>query len=958
MVKTMEDEGPQKRAHQSDGDGSASSSNPEGGDGDDGISNYRRQQLAQLTIGTKLEIYWQDDNVHYPGTVAAHFPNEWQQHIYTIDYDDGESESVDMATERFRILGGTLASASAGAGGGDNNNDGGDGSSKEVQSLTVRFNQRNETWRSPPTYVGGEDFVWPTGWIEIQRLSEVEGDEDGGSKKRPSSPSPNKRQWIREFHPPHPARKVCHSIEEVKKYIQQQKAKHLKQERMAAAKVAADSSKRASGRQRKSSMNNSDMSLSSHHAIHRIEGTQSELNKIMKQKNKLSSKMKQAIIYSAVLARKKNTHLTESGFLGANGRMYPDLRKAFGQHVDMKQCSLCKQRVQGHWYCRITHSHLDKPDYDGGNSAGSLAELFRCGVNELEERLWNLQSTGRKKRSADESLLSQGRKMGPVGFEGTDGWSMNVMSEDLLFHIASFLPSLSQLTSFCRASKRGQDLLYRSVHSEKLFRGVYLRSFGKQGMGKIFEGENNLSWKERWVLLRDLRRGLVKKTLRPPSAISQPLRDSVGVLHPLEERDALYYDNPEYVLDPDRATCNGYFGMEILNLPRPPNANESWEPPVALLGDFNGIRIFSSLQELFYQSNNTVNGGNVSDVWMRNNQNRFLSLGDDEGGGQVLSFIHCDLNHAAIQSQSDGSKPPCCFIGYMSGRVAAVSATLSAEKDKYEFTISGTHHAHDSEVTALSFVNCSSTRGCDEPVLFSACCGGKVYLYPNACDPAKNFSLEQSVVAFSNYYDCPIFSMTSTVIHSQDKSFSVIVTGDRDGNIRVWLKRDQDDLIDLCTRTEQQKFSHIQLRQSSTQRGTGYHLVTKAMFIENNLLITGTNEGDVRFWQLQCVEDKARAIGKGPQPSLSLRYDLMGIHSGAVELLLTVGDILLSSGGNDGKIVGWDVSNGLKMGSIECHRGRQLEERSNVRSCVVDMLISGGCLISLCRDGSLRQFQL
>lgn len=198
-------------------------------------------------------------------------------------------------------------------------------------------------------------------------------------------------------------------------------------------------------------------------------------------------------------------------------------------------------------------------------------------------------------------------------------------------------------------------------------------------------------------------------------------------------------------------------------------------------------------------------------------------------------------------------------------------------------------------------------------------------------------------------------------MESNGHFYSVICTGDRDGNIRLWLKPD-DDLVGLCSRGfEGQKFRHVQLYKSSTQSGTGYHLVTRAFFVHDNLLITGTNNGDVRFWQMQVAESPSRSIGRGPVPALTLRYDLMGIHNGAVELLTVVGDVLLSSGGNDGKIVGRDISTGLILGTIRCHPGRQLEGRGGaVHSCVVDLLLSGteGSLISLCRDGSLKLFKM
>ncbi len=170
-------------------------------------------------------------------------------------------------------------------------------------------------------------------------------------------------------------------------------------------------------------------------------------------------------------------------------------------------------------------------------------------------------------------------------------------------------------------------------------------------------------------------------------------------------------------------------------------------------------------------------------------------------------------------------------------------------------------------------------------------------------------------------------------------------------------------MLGLVTRPGH-KFRHIQTIKSSTQSGTGYHLVTRAMFIMNSsLLITATNNGDVRFWQLTCVGNPSRVLGKGPLPNLSLRYDLNSIHNGGIELLMNIGDILLTSGGNDGKIIGWDISKGIKLGRLCCHLGSDIEERgvavANIRSCVVDLLISGkdGSMVSLCRDGKLRQLK-
>jgi hypothetical protein len=100
-------------------------------------------------------------------------------------------------------------------------------------------------------------------------------------------------------------------------------------------------------------------------------------------------------------------------------------------------------------------------------------------------------------------------------------------------------------------------------------------------------------------------------------------------------------------------------------LPPPPNASKNWQSPVLLHGDFNGVKIFHSLRDAIRKP---VEGEEEHSA-------RFVSLGDDELGGQVLSIIDCDFDLSSTWIRRDGNtvSPPCCFIGYASGRVAAVS---------------------------------------------------------------------------------------------------------------------------------------------------------------------------------------------------------------------------------------------------------------------------------------------
>jgi hypothetical protein len=451
-------------------------------------------------------------------------------------------------------------------------------------------------------------------------------------------------------------------------------------------------------------------------------------------------------------------------------------------------------RVQGSWYCRVGHGHLDKPDHDGGDSARLLGDMNSMGVEDLERRLRGLRTAGGKGNDDD---VRWGGSIAPGGGFDRAGWSMDDLGEDLLYHVASYLPTLSDLSSLCSTSGRARRLLYggggeegNARRSEDLLRGVFLRAFGSGGGGTASSWggdaleQPDLSFRERWAAIRGLRWGLVRGSIVSPPPPLPPnddndndlllLRDTIGVLPEHDEGEAIYYDNPSRVTDIDAAYCNGYFGMCALRLPQPPNAGINWRPPIVVRGDFDGIRILGSTMSMFQcrrrqeppiggggdEGDDGRGGGGGGDVCV---------VGDDDGGGQVLSLIHCDPSsmRAASPSAGDGRRnpPPCCFIGYASGRVAAVTATLTPESDGYAFAISGTHHAHESEVTDLTFVDCGmSPRDGGAPVLFSACCAGKVYFYPHAYDPDENFSMERSVLAFSNFYNCPIFSMVNILL--------------------------------------------------------------------------------------------------------------------------------------------------------------------------------------------------
>ena len=691
------------------------------------------------------------------------------------------------------------------------------------------------------------------------------------------------------------------------------------------AEEGAESSPRRFSSRRRTNRQNSSNNNNQSHA-----GSVGALRRIMKVDNKFSQNMRQSILIAAVLCRKRNEPYTQ--FLGSDGSSYSDVRSAFGKHGGINQCALCKQRVQGPFYCRIVHEHLDVPDYDGGNSFECLRALFRCSVDDLVERQHELlyQNEGSRKRKVIETA--------PSVLDGLDDniSSMDLMSEEVLLQIALFIPNLSCMISFCKTSKRMQKLLYTSFHSEKLFRGLFLQKFGKRGTVGNFE--INLSWRERWRMIYGLRRGLLHHnssdmlSLNGGTSANLLLpRRTIGVLSHAEESSALFYDNPWSSTDD---ISNGYFGMKILHLPPPPNAANDWQPPVVCHGDFNGVKIFNSVDAMF-----------------QNTRHRFISLGDDEGGGQVLALVQCDVS-SWTNWQTNRSRPS-FFIGFASGRVAAVNATIDECGRKYTFSISGFHDAHENEVTSLAFVNGVGNDGESGILLYSACGGGHVYCHPNALCPERNFSMDKAILAFSS--NGAIFSLTSTTVDTGDYSSSIICTGDGEGKIRLWTRPDPA----LCNGSETHCFVPILVKQAGTRTG----LVTRMKFVHNHndLLVTCTNNGDVRIWKLHCCNKRSggKKVGK---PQLELKYDKMGLHNGAVEVVMNVGDMLLTSGGNDGRVVGVDLNNGLILQSIDCHTGERLQHSDGntilAKSCVVDMIVSGkeGHMTTLCRDGLLQRW--
>ncbi len=74
------------------------------------VSPSQLKLLKRITVGTRLAVYWPDDKEYYPCVTTHHRPTPNSDYVYTLRYDDSEIETVDLVTERFRIIGGVKRS--------------------------------------------------------------------------------------------------------------------------------------------------------------------------------------------------------------------------------------------------------------------------------------------------------------------------------------------------------------------------------------------------------------------------------------------------------------------------------------------------------------------------------------------------------------------------------------------------------------------------------------------------------------------------------------------------------------------------------------------------------------------------------------------------------------------------------------------------------------------------------
>jgi hypothetical protein len=68
------------------------------------VSAPAASAVTPVPVGTKLRMWWEDDQEWYTGTVSESFPSSGALMRVSITYDDGDVETVQLQHERFEVV--------------------------------------------------------------------------------------------------------------------------------------------------------------------------------------------------------------------------------------------------------------------------------------------------------------------------------------------------------------------------------------------------------------------------------------------------------------------------------------------------------------------------------------------------------------------------------------------------------------------------------------------------------------------------------------------------------------------------------------------------------------------------------------------------------------------------------------------------------------------------------------
>ena len=511
----------------------------------------------------------------------------------------------------------------------------------------------------------------------------------------------------------------------------------------------------------------------------------------------------------------------------------------------------------------------------------------------------------------------------------------STLTDDLICIVLSFLPSIRSVVSYCLTSKRGSKIL-NSIHMEQLCKSLYVSKFGVEGIRESDEQSSPCFWRNAWHNIYSFRRGLKTQAILDEIVIEnkkscEHQRKSLGILTPAEEDQAIFYDNPSSAPSSSAQYCLGYFGMLKFGVQISSCPKSDVKEVIAVWGDFSGLRVIDESPMNMLENNKKLS---------------YQSIGETEFG-QILTVI---TTPTILTDQY-----PCIFLGSASGAVLSVCAKFCHNTMSLKYNISSVSFAHTNELTALSWFPASRTNNICNVHLISGGCDGKVYLYPNALSLDDSFDLDERILCCKSSNDAPILSLACCKIQSQHKSLQLLITGDGDGNITLWESAILYPSLAKPSHMTGPRFTPVRMYKSSD-----YCRITNLKVIRDKFLVSGDTSGNVRVWDI-LNEHKNMRQGTSKSiieqsPNLSILFKIPAAHGGTIEEIDVIGNVLLTTGGSDGFIRGWDLNQGDLIGSVSCHKGiSKMCLPQTLKSSVVGLFCTG-CqnLISLCRDGSLH----
>lgn len=543
------------------------------------------------------------------------------------------------------------------------------------------------------------------------------------------------------------------------------------------------------------------------------------------------------------------------------------------------------------------------------------------------------------------------------------------LDKDLICRILSFVLDVKDIVSFLSISKYYFALMNNGGRTNVLFMECFKRRYGSQRLMSLAEYEvsDDLSWLDAWKdgskfekalgLQMNVDEGnLVFASSDDETSIYERNKSGINILSRREEYQALLADNTDLVPANDsKKYCSGYSGIAVFYAQLPPSAeNEdstsetNYKEQVAVWGDFNGLQVIQSVDALFSSE--------------RDGSTDIHSIGESRFGrvSTVVSAPQFLMSHKI----SYHPRRPCVYMGCESGSIVGIFPVPGDNTSIIEYGVSAMTYSHTKSVMALSILPASKVVGGSD-VLISAGEDGKVIVYPNSFSARPHqFELHTRITCCEN--KAPITALASTEI---DTSL-FLFTGDEAGKTIMWKLRPSISRV-------KNSFKFEPIFKLPTFSGAQ---ITKLDIFHNNVLVSGSTTGDVQVWDVvekKTYSKKNRKVNHNPNARfrMSQRFLVPIAHSGKITSLSCFGDVLLTTGGNDGVTKAWSIASGDGdlIGTIESCRGvasaqllaqdgighteRRVYSYEGLRSAVLTNIFIGCSMISLCRDGSLCRWR-